>query len=48
MAILPATLELPEAGEEGFLSAVIVNVSPSTLQFKLAPTYALYLAARYR
>ena len=47
-SILPATLELPEAGEEGFLGAVIFNVSPTTLQFKLAPTYALYLAARYR
>ena len=46
--ILPATLELPEAGEEGFLSAVVMNVTPTTLQFKLAPTYALYLAARYR
>lgn len=45
---MPATLELPEEGEENFLGAVIVNVQPSTLQFKLAPTYALYLAARYR
>ncbi|CAG7837489.1 unnamed protein product [Allacma fusca] len=47
-SILPATLELPEAGEEGFLAGIIINVTPTTLQFKLAPTYSLYLAARYR
>lgn len=47
-SILPATLELPEAAEEAYLSVVIVNVIPANLQFKLAPTYAIYLAARYR
>jgi afadin len=45
---LPATLELPEAAEEAFLSLVIVNVSAASLQFKLSPTYSTYLAARYR
>ncbi|XP_021958494.1 afadin isoform X3 [Folsomia candida] len=47
-SILPATLELPEVGEDAFLSLVVVNISPATLHFKLSPTYAIYLSARYR
>ncbi|XP_053594728.1 afadin isoform X2 [Microplitis demolitor] len=46
--ILPAVLEFLEETEDTFLHAVITDVEPSSLQFKLAPTYTLYLAARYR
>ncbi|XP_044596126.1 afadin isoform X3 [Cotesia glomerata] len=46
--ILPAVLEFLEETEETFLHAVITDVEPSSLQFKLAPTYTLYLATRYR
>ncbi|KAK2577436.1 hypothetical protein KPH14_003543 [Odynerus spinipes] len=46
--ILPAVLEFLEDTEEAFLRAVITDVDPSAPQFKLAPTYTLYLAARYR
>lgn len=35
-------------GEEAFLSAAITQLDPSQVQFKLSPTYALYIAARYR
>ena len=46
--ILPAVLEFLEQSEETFLHAVITDVEPNSPQFKLAPTYTLYLAARYR
>lgn len=46
--ILPAVLEFWEDGEEAFLSAAISQLDPSQVQFKLSPTYALYMAARYR
>ncbi|XP_032674390.1 uncharacterized protein LOC116845606 isoform X3 [Odontomachus brunneus] len=46
--ILPAVLEFLEETEEAFLHAVITDVEPSAPQFKLAPTYTLYLSARYR
>ena len=35
-------------GENEFLSAVILDVNASGTQFKLSPTYTLYLAVRYR
>lgn len=41
-------LEFLEETEETFFHAVITDVEPSAPQFKLAPTYTLYLAARYR
>ncbi|KAG5306546.1 AFAD protein, partial [Acromyrmex insinuator] len=46
--ILPAVLEFLEETEETFLHAVITDIEPSAPQFKLAPTYTLYLSARYR
>ncbi|KAG1681978.1 Afadin [Nymphon striatum] len=46
--ILPAILEFKEDGEDKFLSAVIPQADTVNTQFKLAPTYALYMAARYR
>ncbi|XP_042899757.1 afadin isoform X2 [Parasteatoda tepidariorum] len=46
--ILPAVLEFWEDGEEAFLAASITQLDPSQVQFKLSPTYALYMAARYR
>jgi len=47
-AILPAVLELWEETEEPFLNSIITNVDVNQVQFKLAPTYTLYLAVRYR
>ena len=44
--ILPAVLEFREETEDAFLRAVITQLDPSSLQFKLAPTYTLYMSAR--
>lgn len=46
--ILPAVLELREEKEEALLHALITDLEPNALVFKLAPAYTLYLAARYR
>ncbi|XP_037079285.1 LOW QUALITY PROTEIN: afadin-like [Pollicipes pollicipes] len=46
--ILPAVLEFREETEDAFLRAVITQLDPSSLQFKLAPTYTLYMSARFR
>ena len=46
--ILPAVLELWEETEEPFLNSIITNLDVNQVQFKLAPTYTLYLAVRYR
>ena len=35
-------------GEDAFLAAVISEVNGAAVQFKLAPTYTLYMAIRYR
>jgi afadin len=35
-------------GEDAFLSTVIHDVNGNSIQFKLAPTYTLYMAVRYR
>ncbi|KAE8746978.1 hypothetical protein FOCC_FOCC006233, partial [Frankliniella occidentalis] len=47
-AILPAVLEFREETEEAFLHAIITDLDPNSVGLKLAPTYTLYLAARYR
>ncbi|CAG0888923.1 unnamed protein product [Darwinula stevensoni] len=47
-AILPATLEFPEANEDAFLASLTTDLDVHNVHFKLAPTYTLYLAARYR
>ena len=46
--ILPAVLELPEEVEDAFLHALIPNLDTRQIVFRLAPTYSLYLMARYR
>ncbi len=51
--VLPATLEFivpfsPCAGEDAFLATVVSEVNGAAVQFKLAPVYTLYMAARYR
>ena len=43
---MPAVLEFREETEDAFLRAVITQLDPSSLQFKLAPTYTLYMSAR--
>lgn len=49
--ILPAILDFVEDTEEVFFHAIITDVDPIgplSPSFKLAPTFTLYLAARYR
>ncbi|KAJ9573633.1 hypothetical protein L9F63_008974, partial [Diploptera punctata] len=46
--ILPAVLEFREETEEAFLHTVITDLDPGSPHFKLAPTYTMYLVARYR
>jgi afadin len=46
-AILPAVLEFREDTESAFFNALTINLDPSTVNFKLAPTYTLYMATRY-
>lgn len=46
MGLLPAMLEFREEGEDAFLAAIISEVNGAAVQFKLAPTYTLYMAAR--
>lgn len=46
--ILPAVLEIREETEEALLHALITDLDPVGLGFKLAPAYTLYLMARYR
>lgn len=46
--ILPATLEFREEREDAFLISVIAQQNPNSINFKLSPTYVLYMAARYR
>lgn len=46
--VLPAILEFREEAEDQLLRKVILNTKCNTVQFKLAPTYTLYLAIRHR
>ncbi|XP_064629486.1 afadin-like isoform X2 [Lineus longissimus] len=46
--LLPAGLEFREDAEDQFLGSLITDSSVPTVVFKLAPTYALYMSARYR
>ena len=42
------TLMILLAGEDAFLAAIVSEVHTGAVQFKLAPTYTLYMSARYR
>lgn len=46
--ILPAVLEFREESEDAFLHSITTDLDPIDVQFKLAPTYTLYMAARFR
>lgn len=46
--ILPAVLEFREDAEDAFFHSITTQLDPTDLQFKLAPTYTLYMAARFR
>ncbi|XP_078617987.1 afadin-like isoform X15 [Branchiostoma floridae x Branchiostoma japonicum] len=46
--VLPASIEYRDSTEEQLLSQVISEVNGAAVQFKLAPTYTLYMAARHR
>ncbi len=45
--ILPAVLEFQEETEEQFFNEIINRLDPDRVQFKLAPTYTMYMATRY-
>jgi len=47
-AILPAVLEFREDTEENFFNALTLGLEPGGVTFKLAPTYTLYMATRFR
>lgn len=47
-AILPAVLEFREDTESAFFNALTMNLDPTAVNFKLAPTYTLYMATRFR
>ena len=46
--ILPAVLEFREETEEAFFNAITVSLDVNAAQFKLAPTYTIYMATRFR
>ncbi|KAK3098166.1 hypothetical protein FSP39_016827 [Pinctada imbricata] len=45
--LLPAALEFRDDKETDFFAAVILDGSNAGVQFKLAPTYVIYMAVRY-
>ena len=44
---MPAVLEFREETEEAFFNAITVSLDVNPVQFKLAPTYTIYMATRY-
>ncbi len=46
--ILPAVLEFREETEEAFFNSITLSLDISRAQFKLAPTYTIYMATRFR
>ena len=47
-AILPAVLEFREETEREFFNALTFGLEPGAVSFKLAPTYTIYMATRFR
>ena len=47
-AILPAVLEYREDTEVTFFNALTLQLEPSGVTFKLAPTYTIYMATKFR
>lgn len=45
--LLPAALTFLENGKDAFFATVISEVNGAAVNFKLAPTYTLYLVARH-
>ncbi|XP_040583955.1 afadin [Lepeophtheirus salmonis] len=46
--ILPAVLEFSEDTENDFFDSITMNLDVNSVQFKLAPTYTIYMATRFR
>ena len=46
--ILPAVLEFREETEEAFFNSITANLEVNAVNFKLAPTYTIYMATRFR
>ena len=46
--MLPAVLEFREETEEAFFNSITVSLDVNAVQFKLAPTYTIYMATRFR
>ena len=45
--LLPATIEYRDDAEEEFIRAVCSDINVEGLEFKLIPTYIVYMAARH-
>lgn len=45
--LLPASLTFLDHGKDAFFATVISEVNGAAVNFKLAPTYTLYLSARH-
>lgn len=46
--ILPALVQVREDVEDIFLNHVITHINPTSIVYRLAPTYVLYMVSRYR
>lgn len=47
LAVLPASLSFAQSNVSHLLQCLITNVNGSSLQFKLAPAYTIYMIARH-
>jgi len=46
--VLPATVEYRDDAEDDFVRLVLSDVNVDALEFKLTPTYVVYMAIRHR
>jgi len=46
--LLPATVEYREDTEDDFVRLVLSDINVDALEFKLTPTYVVYMAIRYK
>jgi len=46
--MLPATVEYRDDAEDGFVRLVLSDINVDALEFKLTPTYVVYMAVRHK
>lgn len=46
--MLPATVEYRDDAEDNFVRLVLSDINVDALEFKLTPTYVVYMAVRHR